>query len=158
MKILGIDPGIERLGWGILEKTLQGILYIDSGVKKTLKTKSQSERLLEIYQFLDVLMKTSNVDVVSTEKLFFATNAKTAIIIGEVRGVILTSVALHKKPLVEFTPLQIKMAVCGNGKADKKEVARMLGYSMALPQKSMLDDETDALAIALTAVVTRNPN
>ncbi|MEK7502903.1 MAG: crossover junction endodeoxyribonuclease RuvC [Patescibacteria group bacterium] len=153
MKILGIDPGIERLGWGVLAKNSGQIERINSGVKKTLKTQKQSERLFEIQNFLDELILTEKPDMVSVEKLFFAKNAKTALVISEVRGVILATAQKHKMPISEFTPLQVKMAVCGYGKATKEDVAKMLKLSIVLPQKNILDDETDALAIALTGAL-----
>src|SRR3989344_5157554 len=94
-RILGVDPGIERLGWGLVEKNGNNYRRIDSGVKKTLKTKKESERLWEIFVFLDELMKKERPDILSTEKLFFAKNVKTALVIGEVRGVILTAAEAH---------------------------------------------------------------
>src|SRR3989344_2109276 len=94
-RILGIDPGIERLGWGLIEKNGSKLTKIDSGVKKTLKTQKESERLWEIFVFLDELIKKEKPDLVSTEKLFFAANVKTALIIGEVRGVILAVSQKH---------------------------------------------------------------
>src|SRR3989339_1986062 len=86
-RILGIDPGIERLGWGLIEKNGGKYLRIDSGVKKTLKIKRESERLWEIYQFLDELIQKTKPQVLGTEKLFFAKNVKTALVIGEGCGV-----------------------------------------------------------------------
>ncbi|HEY4521836.1 MAG TPA: crossover junction endodeoxyribonuclease RuvC [Candidatus Paceibacterota bacterium] len=154
--ILGIDPGIERLGWGIIKKNGGEIERIDSGVKKTLKTQKQSERLFEIQCFLDDLIKKEKPNMMSTEKLFFSKNVKTALSISETRGVILATAQKHSLPIVEFTPLQVKTAVCGYGKASKEDVARMLKLSIKLPQKTLLDDETDALAIAITAAFYRS--
>ncbi len=156
MKILGIDPGIERLGWGILEKTGREIIRIDSGVKKTSAKKRESERLWELHRFLDNLIKKTKPEVLSVEKLFFAKNVKTALIIGEVRGIILALGEAHKLSIKEFAPLEVKMAVCGYGMAGKEAVAAMLKLSIKLPEKKLLDDETDALALALTAIVTRS--
>lgn len=153
MKILGIDPGIERLGWGLVEKTAEGMRRIDSGVKKTSKNKKVQERLWEIFEFLDRLIKKERPDALTTEKLFFAKNAKTALIIGEARGVILAVAQKHDLPVSEFTPLEVKMAVCGYGRASKESVASMLKLSIILPKTKLLDDETDALAIALTGLV-----
>lgn len=155
MKVLGIDPGIERLGWGVVQKTPAGFERLDSGVFKTKKTLPQEERLAAIYRFLKKLISKTRPDIVGVEKLFFAANAKTAIMVGEARGVILLAAAECRAPIKEFTPLQIKMAICGDGKADKKRVADMLRYSIKLPDRSLLDDETDALAIALTTLVSR---
>lgn len=156
MKILGIDPGIERLGWGIVEKTSIGFKRVDSGVKKTLKTQRESARLWEIFGFLDELIKKEKLDGLSTEKLFFAKNVKTALIIGEVRGIILALGEKHSIPIREFAPLEVKMAVCGYGRAGKDSVASMLRLSLELPKNKLLDDETDALALALTALVRRS--
>ncbi len=154
IKVVGIDPGIERLGWGVLIKKENGIIArVDSGVNRTPKTDRTSKRLLAIQQFLDELMKKEKPDLVSVEKLFFSKNVKTAMIIGEVRGVILATIEKHNISLVEFTPMQVKAAVAGNGNADKAEVASMLKLSITLPPKKLLDDETDALALALTGLV-----
>jgi crossover junction endodeoxyribonuclease RuvC len=151
MKILGIDPGIERLGWGLIKKTHREIQKIESGVKKTLKTKKESERLFEIYEFLDVLIKKEKPEILSTEKLFFAKNVKTALVIGEVRGVILALGEKHRLIIKEFAPLEVKLAVCGYGRAEKASVAHMVRLMLNLPQNRLLDDEADALALAIAA-------
>ncbi len=155
-RALGIDPGIERLGWGIVEKNGSEITRIDSGVKQTSKKDSKSKRLLEIYSFLENLFSKTRPDFVSVEKLFFATNVKTALVVGEVRGVILLTAEKHGIPILEFAPTEVKMAVCGYGRASKEGVASMLKFSMILPKKKLLDDETDALALALTGLVRRS--
>lgn len=154
MKILGVDPGIERLGWGIVEKNGSEFKRINSGVKKTLKTSRKSARLWDIFDFLDKLIKKEKPDGLSTEKLFFAKNVKTALIIGEVRGVILAAAEKNKLPIKEFAPLEVKVAVCGYGRAGKENVASMLKLSIKMPAKKLLDDETDALALALTSLVS----
>jgi len=151
--VLGIDPGIERLGWALVKKTEEGLERVDSGVKKTSKEFTTSKRLFEIYTFLTQLIRKEKPDAVSTEKIFFASNAKTALTIGEVRGVILATAEMHSLNIKEFTPLQLKMVVCGYGKADKQEIASMLRFSLILPKKKLLDDETDAIALALAAIV-----
>ena len=152
MIILGIDPGIERLGWGVIKKTPSGkFIRIDSGVKKTLSSQEKGARLLEIYNFLDKLVVSQKPLLLGIERLFFTTNAKTAITIGEVRGVILTVAAKYNIPAMELSPPEVKIAICGYGKANKKDVASMLKVSIDLPSRKMLDDETDALALALTA-------
>lgn len=154
MKILGIDPGIERLGWGVVEKHGNKFIRISSGVKQTLKTSKKSVRLWEIFEFLDELIKKTRPDRVSTEKLFFAKNVKTALVIGEVRGVILAVAQKHAVPVSEFAPLEVKMAVSGYGRASKESVASMLKLSLEMPKNKLLDDETDALALALTDLVS----
>ena len=102
---------------------------------------------------MEELIKKPKPAAVSTEKLFFAKNVKTALVIGEVRGVILAVAQKHGLPVSEFAPLEVKMAVCGYGRAGKESVASMLKLSMNLPKTKPLDDETDALAMALTALV-----
>ena len=154
-RILGVDPGIERLGWGLIEKNGGKYLRIDSGVKKTLKIKRESERLWEIYQFLDELIQKTKPHVLGTEKLFFAKNTKTALIIGEVRGVILTVAQKHGLTIKEFSPSEVKSAICGYGHATKKNVAEMLKLSINMPKNRLLDDETDALALALCVAFIR---
>lgn len=151
-KILGIDPGIERLGWGVIEKNGSAVKIIDSGVKKTLKTQPEASRLWEIWQFLDKLIVKERPEVLSTEKLFFAKNVKTALVISEVRGLILALAEKHKLTIREFTPLEVKMAICGYGKASKENVSSMLKLFIDLPKKQLLDDETDAIALAITAL------
>jgi len=151
MRILGIDPGIERLGWGIVEKNGNELKRISSGVKKTLKTQKEGERLWEIFMFLDELIKREKPDIISTEKLFFSKNVKTALIIGEVRGVILAISQKHELAVKEFTPPELKMAVCGYGKAGKESIANMVNLLLNLPKERVLDDETDALALAIAA-------
>ena len=154
MKILGIDPGIERLGWGIVEKNSGQLTRIRSGVKKTLKSQKESERLWEIFDFLDELIKKEKPDGLSTEKLFFAKNVKTALVIGEVRGIILAVAEKNGLPIKEFAPLEVKVAICGYGRASKENVASMLKLSIKMPKNKLLDDETDALALALTSLVS----
>lgn len=156
MKVLGIDPGIERLGWAIVEKTINGeYIRINSGVQKTLKTKNTSQRLLEILNFLERLIQKEKPDAASIEKLFFAKNAKTAMVIGEVRGVVLAIMEKYHLPIKEFAPTEVKMAICGYGRAGKKDMVSMLHLSIALPSENLLDDETDAIALALTMLVSQ---
>jgi len=150
MIIIGIDPGIERLGWSVIEKNVKAIKRLDSGVKKTLSSKKEEGRLLEISEFIDELCQKYKPEHLCVERIFFSSNAKTAITIGGVRGVVMLSAAKHKIPVKEFAPLEVKMAICGYGKADKSAVWRMVKMSIDLPQKKFLDDESDALAIALS--------
>ncbi len=155
MKVLGIDPGIERLGWGVVEKTSKGARRISSGVKKTLKTSSDGTRLYEIHEFLNELFKKERPDLVSVEKIFFSKNVKTALIIGGVRGIILALSAKHGIRVREFTPLEVKMGLTGYGRAGKENVAHMVRLSLEAAPTKMLDDESDALAIAICGVYSR---
>ena len=151
MRILGIDPGIERLGGSIIDQHNKPEL-ISSGVKKTSSKLPVEQRLYDIFLFLNKLIASKKPDIVSIERLFFSSNAKTAIVIGEVRGAILIACQKNHCKTVEFAPLEVKMVICGNGNASKKEIARMVGFSVDLPKRKMLDDETDAIAIGLSAI------
>ncbi|OGF73314.1 crossover junction endodeoxyribonuclease RuvC [Candidatus Giovannonibacteria bacterium RIFCSPHIGHO2_12_44_12] len=153
MKVLGIDPGIERLGWALVESGQKKFRYIDSGTKKTLKSEPIEKRLLDINNFLEGLIKKEKPDVLSIEKVFFSKNVKTALIIGEVRGVALMLSSKYNLKLLEFGPAEIKLAIAGYGGADKKSVHNMLKLTVSLPDKKFLDDETDAIAIACCGVI-----
>ena len=155
MKVLGIDPGIERLGWGVIKKTSEGIERINSGVKRTSKIHTKEQRLLEILEFLEGLIAKERPRVLSLEKIFFSKNTKTALTIGEVRGVVLALAAKHHLEVKEFAPLTVKAAVTGFGGASKEGVANILRLSMKLPSHKLLDDETDALAVALCGIYSK---
>ena len=98
---------------------------------------------------MDDLIKKTGPDVLATEKLFFAKNVKTALIIGEVRGIILAMGEKHGLTIKEYAPLEVKMALCGYGRAEKASIANMVGLTLGLPKKKLLDDETDALALGI---------
>jgi len=150
IRILGIDPGIERLGWAVVEKNAQReTKRIDSGVKKTLKSKEHQVRLLEIYQFLSGLIKNKKPDLVCVEKIFFSKNTKTALTIAEVRGVVLLAAADNRIAIKELTPSELKLAIAGYGLAKKDQVGYVITQELSLPQKHLGDDEIDALALAL---------
>jgi len=149
MLILGIDPGLARTGWAILRKKPQPQL-IKWGCITTSSKKKSSQRLLETYQELQAIIKVSRPQVVAVEKLFFNTNAKTAFMIGEARGVIKICAELHHLPIIEFTPLQIKNSVVGYGRADKRQVQEMVKTQLGLKEIPRPDDAADAVAVALT--------
>ena len=153
MKVLGIDPGIERLGWAFIEDGQKKFKYISSGVKRTSKSQPTRERLLDINNFIEELIKKERPAMLSIENIFFSKNAKTALIIGEVRGVILMLSAKYDLGLLELGPAQIKLSLAGYGGADKKSIYSMLKLQIALPDKKFLDDETDAIAIACCGVI-----
>ena len=156
IKVLGIDPGIERLGWALLESENKKFRYLSSGVKKTLKTDLQSKRLLEIHNFLDKLILEEQPNFLSLERLFFSKNVKTAMVVGEVRGVILMLASKHNMEIAEFGPNEIKLTLAGYGKADKKSVLNMVKMTVSIPDKKITDDESDALAIACCGVIHSN--
>ena len=150
MKILGIDPGIGRLGWGVVEKDGQKITPIDFGCITTDSKKETPTRLLEIHtQILDVI-KTHKPDELAIEELFFNTNAKTAFVVGQARGVILLIAAQNNLPHAIYTPLQVKVALTGYGRAEKQQVGIMVKSILKLSTVPTPDDTADALAIAIT--------
>lgn len=149
MIVMGIDPGIATTGWSIIEnhKTQKLIQY---GCILTSKKLSQSERLVQIFDQLNCLIKKYQPQVLSLEKIFFNTNAKTAFNIGEARGVIKICAFLNKIELSEFTPLQIKSTITGYGRADKNQIQAMIKTLLKLEEIPRPDDSADACAVALT--------
>ncbi|OGY93367.1 MAG: crossover junction endodeoxyribonuclease RuvC [Candidatus Komeilibacteria bacterium RIFOXYC1_FULL_37_11] len=149
--ILGFDPGIADTGWGLISKNNQSLRFIAAGSIKTAKGKKFSSRLEIIYQEVDELIKKYQPDIVAVEKLFFAKNAKTALDVGQARGVLLLAIIKNNKEILEFTPLQIKQAVCANGQAAKKQVGLMVKAILKLTAVPQPDDAADGLATAITA-------
>ncbi len=150
MIILGIDPGIARVGWAIMETRIPHPVPISYGCITTEKEEKPEVRLMQIHEALNVLCKKFLPDAASVEDLFFATNAKTAIGVGQSRGVILLSLAEHKIPVVSYSPLAIKRTIAGDGKADKKQVERMVMRILKMKVAPKPDDTVDAIAIAMT--------
>ncbi len=151
MRILAIDPGYERLGIAVLEK--------EKGAKETLlfstchqtdKKLSHEERLLSIGLEIEAVILKWKPVALAIENLFLATNQKTAMKVSEAKGVILFIASKEKLKVFEFSPPQIKLAVSGNGRADKKSIIRMIPLLIQTPKKIELDDEYDAIAVGLT--------
>ena len=155
--ILGIDPGIADTGWGIIDIDSAGKLTcIDYGSIKT-KAGIVLHRRLEILNIeLDKIVKKFKPDISAVEELFFCNNAKTALIVGQARGVILLTLINNKLPIDEFTPLQVKQAVSAYGKASKMQVQRMVKLILNLKEIPKPDDAADALAVAICASNSRN--
>jgi len=154
MKILGIDPGIERLGYGIIEISGRKVYPVDFGVITTPGKKTPA-RLDIIHVKLSKIIEEFTPDESSVEKLYFFQNTKTAIVVGEARGVVLLTLEEHGLPIYEYTPLQIKSSVTGYGKADKKQVQLMVKKLLKLKELPKQDDAADALAAALTHYYSR---
>lgn len=151
MVILGIDPGIGRCGWGVIDvENSSKVKAIDYGCIETKPNKKTEERLLEISDEIDELIKKNNPDVLAIEELFFGTNSKTALTVGQARGVILLEATRKKLPVFVYTPLQVKMALTGYGRADKNQIAQMIKVILKLEKIPKIDDTSDALAVALT--------
>lgn len=150
MVILGIDPGLATTGYGLLKKEGGNIAFIDYGVISTPAKMEFSFRLKLISEDLKKLIKKYNPAAVSVEKLFFCKNVKTALDVGQARGVILLEAINHALPIYEFTPLQVKQAVSGYGAADKMQIQKMVQAILKLKELPRPDDAADALAIAIT--------
>lgn len=150
MIILGIDPGIARVGWAAIQTLQSKLTPLGFDCIETQKEKKPEERLSEVHESLKGIIKTYHPDVMAVEDLFFATNAKTAIGVGQSRGVILLTAFECGVPVVSYSPLAIKRTITGDGKADKKQVSRMVGMTLKLTKLPKLDDTTDAIAIAMT--------
>jgi crossover junction endodeoxyribonuclease RuvC len=148
--ILGIDPGYDRVGWAIGTTQGKQWLSISYGVIQTDKTAPLTERYRSLADQLAVLIKTYSPRIAVIESLFFFKNQKTALKVSEARGVIIKTCLAHQLKLAEFTPLQIKQAVTGYGRADKKSVEKMVRLQLKLTDKKIVDDAIDALAIMLT--------
>lgn len=147
---MGIDPGFARVGWAIIYELKSKLTPIAYGCIETDKTLPTDQRLLVVFTRLTALITTYSPDCVAIEALFFATNAKTAMAVGEARGVILLAAAKKKLPVVSYTPLTVKRTITGDGKADKGQVELMVKRTLYLKHIPKPDDAADALAIAMT--------
>jgi crossover junction endodeoxyribonuclease RuvC len=150
MIILGIDPGIARVGWAVIETHATEPTPVSFGCITTEKEEKPEDRLKQIHERINLLCKKFRPDCMSVEELFFATNAKTAIGVGQSRGVILLAAAQVNIPVISYTPLAVKRTITGDGRADKKQVASMVVRILKLVKTPKLDDTADALAIAMT--------
>lgn len=156
MRILSIDPGYERLGIAILEKNpgdkKETLLYSDCF--KTSAKLAFVTRLSQIGKELEKLIDEYQPKALAIETLFFSNNQKTAMRVSEARGVIIYTMAGRGLPVHEYTPLQIKIAVTGHGKSDKKQVIAMVPRLIDIKKKIAHDDEYDAIAIGLTCIAS----
>jgi len=150
MLVLGIDPGTATTGYGLVQETNQGeYRCVDYGTIKTGKEQQAQDRLLKLFDELNKLLLLHKPDKAVVEKLFFQTNTTTAIAVGQARGVILLGLAQHTIPVSEYTPLQVKQAVSGYGKADKSQVIKMVQMILGLKESPEPDDAADGLALAI---------
>lgn len=150
--ILGIDVGFAICGWSIIEKDSKfknGMNLIEYGAILTSKNDSQPKRLNEVFQDLDTIIKKYKPTVMAVEDLFFFKNQKTVIGVGQVRGVILLVGEIHGLNIFNYTPLQVKTAITGYGRADKKDVQRMVQVLFGLKEIPKPDDAADAIAIGV---------
>ena len=150
--ILGIDPGIADTGFGIIKTNNSKLICLGYGSIQT-KANTELPERLEILNFkLDKIIKKYKPDKVAIEQLFFCNNAKTALMVGQARGVVLLCIRQNKLPIAEFTPLQVKQAVSTYGKANKLQVQKMVKLILNLDKIPKPDDAADALAVAICAL------
>jgi len=148
MIILGIDPGTTIIGYSILEIIKNNINLLDYGCIKT-DNSSEEEKLIQIGEDIKIILNKWEIEKASIEDLFFTNNAKTAIKVAQARGVIMYEIAKKGIEIHSFTPPQIKSAICGYGKADKKMVQKMLKTILNLKEIPKQDDSADAIAAGI---------
>jgi crossover junction endodeoxyribonuclease RuvC len=149
MKIIGIDPGTGILGFGVIEAEGSKATLVDAGVIRTKVHQPLDERLVEIYNCLCEIVAETKPKIMVVEKLFFAQNVTTAISVSHARGVAMLAGKLAGLEIVEYTPLQIKQALTGYGRADKNQMQEMVKILLGLKETPKPDDCADALAAAL---------
>lgn len=155
MRILGIDPGYGRVGWGVISTEKGKTEVLGFGTYETKAHTHMSLRLKNVYEALQRIITEYNPDEMAVEELFFTSNEKTVIHVAQGRGVILLAGETANILIAEYTPLEIKMAVTGYGRAEKKQVADIVKMLLHLEHTPKIDDTTDALATALTHLYSR---
>jgi crossover junction endodeoxyribonuclease RuvC len=148
VRILGIDPGTARLGYGIIDAG-DGYSAVDFGTIETSAKDTMAQRLLQVHDALTHLIATHVPEAMAIEQLFFSRNVTTAIAVGQARGVALLAAAQSGLPVTEYTPAEVKQAISGYGNADKQQVQFMVQLLLELDAVPHPDDAADALAIAL---------
>jgi crossover junction endodeoxyribonuclease RuvC len=154
MRILGIDPGTGILGFGVIDYENGKTKMVDAGVIRTPPKQDDAIRLLTIYDELTDIIAQNKPEIMSVEKLFFARNVTTAMTVAQARGVVLLTAMQAGIEIHEYTPMQIKQAVTGYGRAEKKQIQEMVRVMLGLTEVPKPDDCADALAAAITYSMT----
>jgi crossover junction endodeoxyribonuclease RuvC len=149
MIVIGIDPGLATVGFGVIRKEENNITPVSYGCIRTSSEKQTPERLLEIYTETSALLEKYNPGAVAVERLFFNKNVTNAMSVSEARGVIFLAAQQKNIPLFEYTPNQVKQAITGSGRADKKQMQEMIKRLLSLDEVPQPDDAADGLSIAL---------
>ena len=149
MLALGIDPGTATTGYGLVQDQDGSLTVVDYGVILTASELEMPERLLELFRQLNKIILLHRPESSAVEKLFFQKNVRTALSVGQARGVILLALAEARLPVYEYTPLEVKQAVAGYGGADKNQVQQMVRALLGLKEVPQPDDAADALAVAI---------
>lgn len=156
MITLGVDPGTATTGFGVIQEEIDGHLtIIDFGVIQTSSTYSQAERLVQLYKRITEIIFLHHPETGAVEKLFFERNVRTALSVGQARGVVLLAMAESNLSIGEYTPLEVKQAVAGYGGADKHQIQQMVKAILGLDTIPHPDDAADALAIAICHIHSR---
>jgi crossover junction endodeoxyribonuclease RuvC len=151
VRIIGIDPGLARVGYGIIDEIDGKKIMLDCGIIETKSTQKEEKRLLEISTDLSSIIKKWNPNTAAVEKFFFY-RSSTTISVVQARGVIIMTLGKHNLPIQEFPPMQIKLAVTGYGHSDKDDVLKSVMHELSITSPPKPDDAADALAIALTGI------
>jgi crossover junction endodeoxyribonuclease RuvC len=149
MRILGVDPGSESTGYGLIESDGSEHSVILYGAIKTPANQPFYNRLLNIYNGLTGLLDREPADVIAVEEVFYAANVQSALKLGHARGVVLLVAAQRRLPLYEYSPLEIKRGIVGYGRAEKAQVQGMVAFVLRMPEAPTPDDAADALAVAV---------
>ena len=147
--IIGIDPGLSAIGYGIIKIDKNKVIHISHGVIRTTPHNSIGERLKKINDELIQIIEQHNPQIMAIEDVFYSQNIKVAIKMGHVRGVVLLAAVNHSISIFEYSPREVKLAVTGNGNASKQQVQRMVVQLFRLPQSPLSYDITDAMAVAI---------
>jgi crossover junction endodeoxyribonuclease RuvC len=149
MLVLGLDPGLGTMGYGLVTGDGYTLDLVTYGVVRTPAKTPLAERLMQLHRDLSAIIDQYHPDVAAVEELFFSTNARTAIVVGEARGVVLLTLAEAGLPIAEYTPLQVKQAITGYGQADKAQMQQMVRLLLGLGSAPHPDDAADALAVSI---------
>ncbi len=149
MIVLGIDPGLANLGFGVVRRSSGRLVALDGGVIRTNAGVAPELRLADIQERVAQLISAHGADAVALEALYFGQNVRTAFAVGQARGVVLAAAGARGVACHDYTPQQVKGAVCGSGRAAKDQVIRMVQALLSLPPEPLADHAADALAVAI---------
>ncbi len=152
MIVLGVDPGLASTGYGVVERRGSRLLALDGGVIETAADLAQERRLAEIHAAVDCLLEEHQPQAVALEQLYFGQNVRTAFAVGQARGAAMLAAGQRGLECFSYTPQQVKGAVCGNGRAPKEQVGRMVTALLSLAEEPRPDHAADALAVAICHV------
>lgn len=149
VRVLGIDPGTANTGYGVVASDSSRLVALDGGVIETSPELAPERRLALIHERVAALLAEHAPDAVALEDLYFGANARSAFAVGQARGVVMLAAGQAQIPCAGYTPQQVKSAVCGSGRADKRQVARMVQALLGLSDAPMPDHASDALGVAI---------